>query len=152
MNEIISLLTDKDDKKAFEATKKIAAASEFSPEYCSYLEDFASLLSSKSSYIRTRAFILCCCQARWDTEGRLKNILPRMLTLFHNSKPTVVRQCLKAAEEIIAFRPEYGKIIEKELRSINLQAYKDSMIPLIKKDIDEVLALTDEAKTVDTEK
>ena len=70
MDNIIKELTDKDDKKAFALTKEIAAASESSAKYYPYLETFASLLNDKKSYIRTRAFILCCSQARWDEEGK----------------------------------------------------------------------------------
>ncbi len=72
MSSIITALQDKDDKKAFEKTKEIAAESEFSDKYYTYLEEFAVLLTNPKSYIRVRAFILCCSQAKWDKDGKLK--------------------------------------------------------------------------------
>ncbi len=60
MTDLVSELIDKDGQKAFARTREIASASEFSDEYYGYLDIFAYLLSHKKSYIRTRAFILCC--------------------------------------------------------------------------------------------
>lgn len=143
MEVILQQLTDKDDDRAFKRTKEIAAVSEFSPEYYSFLEQFASLLQNSKTYIRTRAFILCCSQARWDDEGRIRKILPDMLKLLHDPKPTVVRQCLNAVQELIVFRPELCSCIRKEVESIDLSAYRETMVPLIQKDIGVVLQLLD---------
>ena len=148
MQSIINELTDKDDNKAYARTKEIAAASEASEEYYPYLDTFASLLSDKKSYIRTRAFILCCSQARWDDEGKLKQLLPALTALFHDTKPAVVRQCLAAAREIIVFRPELGEAIDDELDRIHLSCYKDSMAGLIRADIAALKELIEETKTI----
>ena len=144
MEDIIYEITDKDDKKAYARTKAIAAASEFSPEYYSCLESFASLLNDKKSYIRTRAFILCCSLARWDDGGKLKQLLPELMVLFHDTKPTVARQCLNAVKEIVVFRPELSKTIDAELEQIDLSGYKDSMANLIRADIAELRELIEE--------
>ena len=141
IDTMINELTDKDDNKAYARTKEIAAASASSPEYYSYLESFASLLNDKKTYIRTRAFVLCCSQARWDDEGKLKQLLPALMTLFHDAKPTVVRQCLASAKEIVVFRPELCETIKNELDQIDLSCYKDSMTHLIRADIDELRGL-----------
>lgn len=146
MDEILREITDKDDKKAYTRTKEIAAESESSSKYYSYLESFASLLNDKKSYIRTRAFILCCSQARWDNDGKLKLLLPSLLALFHDVKPTVVRQCLNAAKEIVVFRPELSDTINDELDLIDLSCYKDSMVELIRSDINELKKLIEEIK------
>ena len=146
--ELLRELTDPDDKKAYKKTKEIAAASEFAPDYYPYLEDFAALLQDPKSYIRTRAFILCCSQARWDREGKLKRLLPDLMALFHDSKPTVVRQCLNAAKEILVFLPELGELVEEEVKKVDPAAYRASMAPLIQKDIRELLELRKEAEKV----
>ena len=144
MSNLIEELTDKDDKKAYARTKEIAAASEFSPEYYSRLEVFASLLKNEKSYIRTRAFILCCSQARWDTEGKLKDLMPALMLLLHDPKPTVVRQCLNAVKEMVVFRPELRESIRKELERMDLSEYKESMSGLIQADITELRELIEE--------
>ena len=145
MNDaLLKILQDKDDAKAYAKTRLVAAASEFSDEYYSLIYDFAKLLKSEKSYIRTRAFILCCSQARWDDKGAIEVILPDMMMLLHDQKPTVVRQCLNAIQEVIVFRPELSGRIGEELSKIDLSLYKDSMAPLIKKDIEEVRELISE--------
>ena len=146
MNDIIKELTDKDDKKAYARTKEIAAESELSSKYYSCMDLFASLLKNENSYIRTRAFILCCSQARWDNESKFEKLLPQLLTLFHDKKPTVVRQCLNAVKEVIVFKPELSDAINEELNQIDLSVYKDSMVSLVVKDINELRKLIEEVK------
>ena len=140
--DIRSLITNPDNKTAYENTKKIAYESEFSDKYYNCLEEFAALLDYKKSYIRTRAMVLCCSQARWDTEGRLNVYLPQMLKLLHDEKPTVVRQSLNALKEVVVFRPELSAKIENEVDKIDISKYKSSMARLIKKDIAELKELS----------
>ena len=139
MSHILDALQDKDDKKAYALSKEIAARSAVSEEYLSCFDGFAGLLTAKSSYVRTRGFCLCCAQARWDKTGQLKRALPAMLTLLHDEKPTVVRQCLKALHEVVLYRPELCETIRAEVEAMDLSRYKDSMSPLIQKDMDELL-------------
>ena len=140
MKDVIKQITQKDNKAAYAKTKEIVAASELSNDYYQYLDDFASLLDDDNSYIRTRAFILCCSQARWD-DGKIKKVLPIMVKLFNDSKPTVVRQCLEAIKEIVVYCPKLCPDILKAIKSIDTTKYKDSMAPLIKKDIDSLIDL-----------
>lgn len=143
MSNVIKALQDKDDKKAYALFKKIGAESASSDEYYSCFDDFLGLLNAKSSYVRTRGFALCCAQARWDVSRKLQNALPTILLLLHDDKPIVVRQCLAALHEVVLYRSELSEVIKKELEAIDLSNYKDSMSPLIKKDIDELLKLID---------
>lgn len=141
MEDLIERLQDKDDKKAYEFSKEICAKSADSDAYYAFFNQFMSLLESESSYVRTRGFVLCCAQAKWDTEGKLCKALPSMARLLNDEKPTVVRQCLKALNGVVAYRPELVGLIKSEVGRIDLSKYKDSMSPLIKKDIGELLAL-----------
>lgn len=143
MDELISVLTDRDDKRAYAGAKEIVAASAASPAYYPYLEAFASLLTHRSSYVRTRAFLLCCSQARWDTEGRLGELLPKLCVLLNDPKPTVVRQCLNALREVALFRPELSGVIRTQLEKIDLSKYRDTMVPLIRKDMQELISSLD---------
>ena len=139
---IKEILTEKDDTKAYAEVKKMMSESEKSDKYYAYLNDFVDLLGNTKSYVRTRAFLLCSKQAKWDKEEKLKSILPSMLTLLHDEKPTVVRQCLNALKEVVTYLPDTTKTIKKELKKIDLTKYKDSMSSLIQKDIDELIELT----------
>ena len=137
----LDLLQDKNDEVAYTTAKRIAAESELSDKYYKYIPEFAKLLNHQKSYLRTRAMILCCSQARWDNEGVIAKYLPQMLKLVHDEKPTVVRQSLNALKEVVAFRPELCKAIAMELKNMNIPGYKDSMIGLIQKDVTELKEL-----------
>ena len=99
---------------------------------------FLRLIHSNNSYIRTRGFVLCMAQARWDKEKKIEASLEQLCILLHDKKPTVVRQCLQALHEVILFQPEIASQLDKILDTIDLSNYKDSMAPLIQKDIEEL--------------
>ena len=96
MEEILRKLTDRDDKTAYEFAKQLSVESTGSDRYLAMIPMFAELLQDKSSYVRTRAFILICNQARWANEGQLVAVFDQMCLLLNEPKPTVVRQCLSA--------------------------------------------------------
>lgn len=135
MCSLIQELQDKDDRKAYALLKEICAKSAATDEYYAYFDGFVSLMNAKSSYVRTRGFVLCCAQARWDAQGKLQGALEDMLRLLHDDKPTVVRQCLSALHEVVLYRPELCPAILEELARMDPSGYKDSMAPLIEKDI-----------------
>lgn len=149
MSDIIAGLTDRDDKAAYAYSQQIAAESENSPAYYTHLDEFSSLLNDRSSYVRTRGFVLCCCQARWDTEGKIGALLPKMLKLLHDPKPTVVRQCLNALKDVIRFLPSLCGTIREELENIDLSQYRDSMSPLIRNDIASLQSLMENSEKME---
>ena len=137
--EIIQRLIDSNDKQAYEYVKKIIAESIKTNKYLDMIPEFASMLNDSNSYVRTRFFILICYQARWVSDKQIEEVYGQMKTLLNDPKPTVVRQCIKALHEVALYRPKMHKTIKKTLSKIDLSIYKDSMVPLIKKDIDELL-------------
>ena len=139
--EIIQKLTDKDDKQAYEYAKQIGIESAKTNKYVDMIPDFASMLQDNNSFVRTRFFILICNQARWANNKQIEDVYDQMKTLLNDPKPTVVRQCLNALHEVVLFRPEMCDAIIKTLSKIDFSIYKDSMAPLIKKDIDELMKL-----------
>lgn len=141
--EIIQKLTDKDDKQAYEYAKKIGIESAKIDKYLDMIPDFASMLQDKSSFVRARFFILICNQARWANDNQIEKVFDQMKPLLYDLKPTVVRQCLNALHEVVLFRPEMCDVIKNAISKIDLSIYSDSMAPLIKKDIDELLKRID---------
>lgn len=140
--KLLAALTDKDDRIAYAAAQEILSASETSDEFSPYLDEFAARLKDRSSFVRTRAFLLCCGLSKWDRESRIREILPQMLALLQDPKPTVVRQCLSALPGVSAAQPELRSRIRREVESIDLSGYRDSMIPLLQKDIQMFLEST----------
>ena len=143
MDEIIERLRDKDDKAAYEFSKKIGIESAESDKYVEMIPAFSEMLTDKNSYVRTRAFVLICNQARWADRGQIEVVFSQMKALLYDVKPTVVRQCLGALHEVVLFRPEMTELIRDAVINIDLTVYKDSMSPLIRKDMDELLNLID---------
>ena len=139
--EVIEALKDKDHKKAYELAKDIGAKSAATSEYYELFDDFIEMLSEKSSYVRARGFCLACVQARWDIDKKLDTSFDKLSVLLNDEKPTVVRQCLGALHEVVLYRPELCERISKAVNGIDLSKYKDSMLPLIKKDAKELLKL-----------
>lgn len=141
MEELLKRLTDKDDKKAYELTKQLCAESAITDKYLGMIPVFVSMLHDKSSYVRTRGFILICNQARWADRSQISAVFDQMVVLLKDTKPTVVRQCLKALHEVILYRPELSKKIEEAVSEIELSKYKESMSHLIESDIEELKSL-----------
>ena len=139
MNDIIVRLKDKNDKAAYEYAKQIGSESAESDKYLDMISEFATLLTDKSSYVRTRGFCLICNQARWACDGQIEAVFDRMCALLSDEKPTVVRQCLAALHEVALYRPEMADKISLAVSKIDPYKYKDSMSPLIEKDKTELL-------------
>lgn len=135
MEEILRKLRDKNEKTAYEFAQQISAEASATDQYLCLIPALADMLQDRSSFARTRAFLLICKQARWAGDGQLEAVLDRMLPLLNDPKPTVVRQCLNALQEVVLFRPELAEAVENALAEIDLSRYKDSMSPLIEKDI-----------------
>ena len=85
--------------------------------------------------------MLICNQARWADKGQIEVVFNQMKALLNDVKPTVVRQCLGALHEVILYRPEMIELILETVNNIDLSVYKDSMSPLIKKDIEALMAV-----------
>ncbi len=143
MDEIIERLRDRDENAAYEFAKKIGIESAESDKYAEMIPAFSEMLTDKNSYVRTRAFMLICNQAKWADKGQIEAVFGQMKALLHDVKPTVVRQYLGALHEVILYRPEMTELIRDAVNNINLTEYKDSMSPLIKKDMDELLKKID---------
>ena len=138
MDNIIMELQCKDNKKAYALFREICVKSTSSDEFYSCFDDFIGLMTHESSYVRARGFCLACAQARWDRDEKIKTNVDVLLKMLHDKKPIAVRQCLSALHEVVLFKYELCDNICQELAKIDLSKYKDSMLPLIKKDMDEL--------------
>ena len=134
---IAAKLTAKDDQYACALTDKIIAESQETDEWYEYFDDFASLLDHPKSLVRNRALYILAANAQWDEENRFDAILPAFLAHITDEKPITARQCIKALAQVGLAKPQYIPSLLSCLRSADLSKYKDSMRPLIEKDIAE---------------
>ena len=136
-DNIIVKLTVKDDKYACAFADKIISESKETDEWYEYFDDFASLLNYPKSLVRNRALNILAANAMWDEENRFDSIISEFLTHITDEKPITARQCIKALTQVGLAKPQYIPEILSCLRNADLLKYKDTMRPLIKKDIAE---------------
>lgn len=135
--DIIAKLTSKDDKFACAFADKIIAESRETDEWFEYLDEFAGLLDNPKSLVRNRAVYILAANAQWDDENRFDSVMPAFLAHITDEKPITARQCIKALAQVGQAKPQYIPVILSSLRSADLSKYKDSMRPLLEKDIAE---------------
>ena len=134
---IIAQLTVKDDKYACALADRIIAESEESDEWYEYIDKFSALLEHPKSLVRNRALHILAANALWDDENRFDTILPAILAHITDEKPITARQCIKALARIGTAKPQYIPRILSAFHEADLSKYKDSMRPLIEKDMAE---------------
>ena len=138
--DIIAMLTSKEDKCACAYTEKIIAESRETNAWYAFFDVFASLLDHPKSLVRNRALMILAANARWDGEDRFDGILPKYLSHITDEKPITARQCVMALAEVGQAKPRLIPPILAALHSADLSRYKDSMRPLIEKDIRQTAA------------
>lgn len=75
--------------------------------------------------------------AQWDDENRFDAILDDYLAHIADEKPITARQCIKALAQVGKAKPQYIPRIIDCFHSANLSVYRDSMRPLIERDMAE---------------
>ena len=134
---IVAKLTAKDDKYACALADRIVSESQETDEWYEYFDDFASLLNYPKSLVRNRVLYILAANAQWDEENRFDFIISDFLMHITDEKPITARQCIKALAQVGLAKPQYISKILSCLQSADLSKYKDSMRPLIEKDIAE---------------
>ena len=137
IENMIAKLTAKDDTYACAFADKIISESQETDEWYKYFDDFASLLNHPKSFVRNRVLYILAANAQWDEENRFDLIIADFLAHITDEKPITARQCIKALAQVGSAKPQYVPVILSRLRNADLSKYKDSMRPLIEKDIAE---------------
>ena len=135
MQDIIAELTAKDDKYACAIADKIISKSQDTDEWYEYFDEFALLLNHPKSLVRNRVLYILAANAQWDEENRFETIMSDYLAHITDEKPITARQCIKALAQVGEAKPQYIPRILSAFREADLSKYKDSMRPLIEKDI-----------------
>ena len=145
---IIAKLTLKNDKYACALADKIISESQETDEWYEYFDDFATLLDHQKSLVRNRALYILAANAQWDEENRFDGIISDYLLHITDEKPITARQCIKALAQVGLAKPQYIPRIVSCLKAADLSKYKDSMRPLIEKDIEETERILKNYNTV----
>lgn len=146
---IVQELTSQDDKYACALADKIISESNDTDEWYEYFDDFASLLRHPKSLVRNRALNILAANVQWDEENRFDDIFFEFLTHIKDEKPITARQCVKALSQVGLARPQYIPQILSALHNADLSKYKDSMRPLIERDMAETEKILTEKKQIE---
>ena len=141
---LIANLTSKDDKYACAIADKIISESQDTDEWYGYFDTFASLLNHPKSLVRNRALHILAANAQWDANNRFDAILSEYLSHVTDEKPITARQCIKALVQVGMAKPQYIPRILSCFHDADLSKYKDSMRPLIARDMEETERLLTE--------
>ena len=136
---LMSILTAKDTKQGYGAFLELERLSEETDDLYPFTEQFTEMVADKAWAIRCRGFRLFCKQARWDEDGVIDRCLDRALVILEDEKPTAVRQALAALLDVTPYKRELWPAIRQRVEAIDLMHYKDSMAPLIEKDVQKLL-------------
>lgn len=143
---MLAQLQSKNSTEAYQFLQQLERESEESDSLYGSLDDFLTLLKDKRSLVRTRGFRLICAQARWDRDGWIGAHLEELLSALDGEKATAVRQDLAALHQVVHFLPELGPQIGEKLGKMDLSKEKESMVPLLQRDIQELRNLIQEEK------
>ena len=143
---VIENLTSKNDKFACTYADKIISESEETNKWYQYFDEFATLLEHPKSLVRNRGLYILAANARWDIDNRFDIVIDGYITHITDEKPITARQCIKALAQVGLAKPQYIPRILEGLKSADLSKYKDSMRPLIEKDIAETEKILKNAK------
>ena len=144
MQDIIAKLTAKDDKYACAIADKIISESQDTDEWYEYFDTFSSLLNHPKSLVRNRVLYILAANAQWDDENRFDAILEDYLAHITDEKPITARQCIKTLVQVGLAKPQYIPRILSCFHDADLSKYKNSMRPLIEKDMEETERLLTE--------
>ena len=139
VNEQIASLYEKDTKLGYANLQALEALSAQEATLYPYTKEFIAMLKSDKYVVRVRGFRLLCLQAKCDSEGIIDGAINEILTALNDEKPTAVRQMLQYLGYLAPYKKPLHPAIRRAVLSIDLSRFKDTMMPLIEKDIGALL-------------
>ncbi len=137
--EAFELLFDKNNTAAYKALQALQKESEETDRVYPYMDRLCDMLDSDNAYIRTRGLTLLACNAKWDKDYKIDEIIDKYLKHITDVKPITARQCIKLLPTIAKHKPELKNNILSALHKADISVYGDSMQPLVYKDISKAL-------------
>lgn len=137
--EIFNIFYGKEKLDVWKKFQEIENSIEESELLYEYFDEVKNMLYDEKSYIKMCGFRIICKLSKWDKDNKINDIIDVLLQVLDDEKPTIVRLCLSALNNLLLYKIDLSDKVESKLKNIDLSKYKDSMSPLIKKDIDYIL-------------
>jgi len=139
VESLVNGLMNSDDKHAYECLKQLKEESNRSSAVYRFFDIFAQMLGNANSYVRTRGIILIAANAKWDADYKIDEIIEEYLKHITDDKPITSRQCIQALPSLVKYKPDLKDDVVNALRKANPTRYKETMRPLVLKDIQKAL-------------
>lgn len=137
--EIFNIFYGKETQDIWRKFQEIESSIDESKMLYEYFDDIKKMLLDEKSHIKMRGFRIICKLSKWDKDNKINNIIDSLLQVLDDEKPTIVRQCLLSLNNLLLYKIDLSEKVENKLKNIDLSKYKDSMKPLIQKDINNIL-------------
>ena len=138
--EIFNIFYGKETWDIWKKFQEIESSIDESKLLYEYFDDIKNMLLDEKSHIKMWGFRIICKLSKWDKDNKIKNIIDILLQVLDDEKPTIVRLCLSSLNDLLLYKIDLKEKVENKLKSMDLSKYKDSMKPLIQKDIDCILS------------
>lgn len=135
ISEAFELLFDKNNNTAYKALQELCGECERPDSVYPYMDRLGDMLDSDNSYIHTRGLVLIACNAKWDRDNKIDEVIDRYMEHITDVKPITARQCIKQLPVIAMYKPELRDDILQTLEKADISFYGGSMQPLVYKDI-----------------
>lgn len=139
MKEKINVLYNKDDKEAYCVLKELELLCSESDELYQYFDEFLNMLVNEKSYVKVRGYSIICSLAKYDKENKINNDIEKIIKVFDDNVSTSIRQYLAKTNILILYKPELSDIIIEKIKKMDISGFKETMISLINRDIDNIL-------------
>lgn len=137
--ELFKILYGKEKWEVYKNFKSIENEIMESNKYYEYIDDFFKMLDNENSHIKLRGFKLICKLAKYDEQDKIKSNIDLLLSVLDDDRPSIVRQCLSDINLLLLYIPQLSSKVERKLKNLNVSKYKDTMKPLIEKDIKAII-------------
>ena len=138
--DLVAGLQNPDHTAAHACLQQLQRKSTESSDLYRYFDTFSGMLDSDNSYLRARGLLLIVACARWDADCKIDEVIDGCLAHIMDVKPTVSRQLIAVLPELARYKPELKENIRGALHRANPGRYRDSMAPLVQRDIAKALA------------
>lgn len=147
--ETVKILYSNDVTLAYKTLKEMEKTTLNSDEYYPYIKEFIDMVNSDKYTLRVRGFRMICVLAKWDNDKIIDESIDDILFIFEDVKPTAIRQAFEYIRFLFPYKKELSEKVRQKVLSIDLSKFKDTMKPLIEKDIENALQLLDLVKDMD---
>lgn len=139
MQHLIEAVGTLNHSYAYSCMKELVAVSKLTADVYPYLDNFADMLSSDNSYVRTRGMLLMIANAKWDSNEKINAVLDSILALLCDPSALSVRKTIQMLPTLALYKPILKADIVLALQKLELAKYSENMRVLLERDREKAL-------------